>query len=479
MSEFPAEMKTWTARCEWLLRDFVSTSKNTKMSLNDVFKVGNGDSTQPVITHWCLSSKGPGKGPCCNSDEEALLKFISHAVHFFGKGFDTPLLYRLKHFGPASSFVKAGTCYFNLLPQILKEMDTTAARESQQEAGQFVDSILADNVQDGDWQHVLADALDHDKNFVLQNGARRRMVADELNKPNFYKSSMTIDSIIGPMEYGINFLFGHTKLLHDLSYLGRCHSESEQLQEKARCIFFHVIFGNLGGDLIKRYVTFLDTGLLECIKMGLSPSCSQLNTIFNVVLVIMSDICRRLQQVFDVPPFTLFKLCEISDTGDFVKAFSDLDVRFQTCAQCFDFEFSSELMAHFAVRLQSNHSAESQEAAKLEMQTILRDVAAWCPVSSDLVEVKNGQVQWAVSKRGSQNVLGGPSAYETTLIQSAVKQHKWVQDRIAEQSLPPKAVAAGILKMCGSRSSNQFSGEALASVKTNRSTQSFVLGLVW
>ena len=70
--------------------------------------------------------------------------------------------------------------------------------------------------------------------------------------------------------------------------------------------------------------------------------------------------------------------------------------------------------------------------------------------------MRNLQVrQWIASRRGSQNVKGGPAAAETTLLQSAVKHHRWVQDCAASQTLPPKAVSSGIIKMAGTKSTNQ------------------------
>lgn len=63
------------------------------------------------------------------------------------------------------------------------------------------------------------------------------------------------------------------------------------------------------------------------------------------------------------------------------------------------------------------------------------------------------------SRRGSQNIKGGPSASETTFLQSAVKQHMWVQHEVASATMPGKSVTAGILKMSGTKSSNQHSND--------------------
>lgn len=471
MAEFPDDMELWRQRADWLLKDFISTGKKAKGWLEQMLEFANGDTSAPVITHWCLTSKGPRGEPCCKSDEESIYKFLSHAVYWFGKGFDTPLLYRMKHYGVASSFMKIGTNFFNLLPRALQEMASMNPKQSA-ENSEFVDALLleqgtsASEQAANDFQHLLADALDADRNYAAQNGVRCRMVTEELCKPGFIENSILVDAIIQPMEYGVNYLMGHTKILHDLNYLGRGHPNASSLQKAAQSRFLNVVSGKLGDELIQRYVELLQSGLQEAVQMGMAPSAERLNLLFNIALLCISDVHRRFKDFFRSPPYTLFQLLDLS-ASDFADAFSSLEERFQRCPSCFDFEFSAALIGQH----QGFSAGDGcrKDFVRLEVQDLLRDISRFTPVTSDVVEIKNGNVQWVCSKRGSQDVKGGPAAVETSLIQAAVKQHRWVQDSVAEQTLPAKRVASGILKMSGTRSINQYT-EAATSLVTTRST---------
>ena len=299
MAEYPREMEAWEQRRQWLLKDFITTSKAATESLQGMMKIGNGDMTSPVVTHWC-------KGSCCASEEESLYKFLSHAVHFFGKGFDTPLLYRMKHYGPASSFVTVGCALFNLLPRVLLEMEESASARHNDEAA-FIDSLLSDSrgsLQEADFQHMLADALDADQNYAAQNGARKKMITAEIRKPEFPQSALLIDSLIQPMEVGVNKLFRHTKVLHDLTYLGSGHPKRETLEAEARRIFLDVVSGSFCDMLTAKYLRYLDNGLEQLVQMGLEPVQKHLDTIFIMVIVVISDLFRRFKLDFLHPPFT-------------------------------------------------------------------------------------------------------------------------------------------------------------------------------
>lgn len=88
----------------------------------------------------------------------------------------------------------------------------------------------------------------------------------------------------------------------------------------------------------------------------------------------------------------------------------------------------------------------------------------WTPTSSDVVEIKNGQVQSA-SKRGNQNVKGVLASAEARLVQAIVKQHVWVQHEVSSTTMPPKAMSSGIMRMAGTKSSTKDSKpDALTSI---------------
>lgn len=398
MAEFPPEMQAWQKRSQWFCRDFVSKSRRAKESLEALFKVANGDTSSSVITHWCLLPQGASSRACCESDEEAMYKFLSHAIYFFGRGFDTPLLYRLKHYGPASSFVKIGSCVHSILPRVLKHMDEINKHPQQQtdeESRTFIDSLLSDNhssegLLSQDFQALMSECLDLHENYAAQNGLRRKLVTQHLSAENFDKSANLIDSLINPMEYAVNFLISHTKSLNALTFVGQGHPKKEELMRDTQSKFLKVISGRLADELIQRYIMFLDTGLKEAEEMGLAPDGSLLNTAFAMALVCMADIHRRLKMEFRVPPFTLFHWMDLT-TDDFVRSFSQLEAKFRSCPHCLDLALSSALMKEFAGL--ENQSLESQRSAHCEISALLKDISTFSAITSDLVELKNGQVQ--------------------------------------------------------------------------------------
>ena len=154
--------------------------------------------------------------------------------------------------------------------------------------------------------------------------------------------------------------------------------------------FLKVISGRLADELIQRYIMFLDTGLKEAEEMGLAPDGSLLNTAFAMALVCMADIHRRLKMEFRVPPFTLFHWMDLT-TDDFVRSFSQLEAKFRSCPHCLDLALSSALMKEFAGL--ENQSLESQRSAHCEISALLKDISTFSAITSDLVELKNGQVQ--------------------------------------------------------------------------------------
>ena len=182
--------------------------------------------------------------------------------------------------------------------------------------------------------------------------------------------------------------------------------------------------------------------------MGVTPEPDLLNKVFHLVIVCVSDIHRRFKSDFAVAPFTLFDLLDV-DTDEFVERWSSLEDRYAHCPTCLDSDLTGPLLKHFAgIR---SKSAEAQETMRKQVQSLLKDIAEFAPITSDLVELKNGQTQWSVSRRGSTNVKNPRVAAETTLLQSTLKQHEWVLAEVASQTMPSRATASSIQKMVGVR----------------------------
>ena len=297
-----------------------------------------------------------------------------------------------------------------------------------------------------EFEHLLSEALDADRSYSMQNSVRRRLVAQEVARPAFHQAELMVDGLIQPLEHGVNFLLGHTKMLADLKYVGRRHKAAGDLQRKCCASFLHLVTGGLADKLLKSYMLLLENGLHELCSMGFCPSAEHLNLMFSSVAVLCTDLYRRLKMDFAAAPFRLFRLINMTDE-EFLQAWNDLEAQCEACAACLDGEFTRPLLRQFPALL--SQPPGKQRAAVAELRALLTDCATWAAVTSDMVELKNGQVQFAVSKRGSQNVKGPVAATEVSLVQAAVLQHEWIKDTVAAETLPTRSQSSGILGMSG------------------------------
>ena len=85
-----------------------------------------------------------------------------------------------------------------------------------------------------------------------------------------------------------------------------------------------------------------------------------------------------------------------------------------------------------------------QEFVQKEIQSLLLDIATWCPLTSDMCEIKNGQVQWLTSRRGKARVLAARASVELSLLQSAIQTQSWVEHKLHGDSMPSNKSAASI-----------------------------------
>lgn len=474
MFQYPEEMATWKRRAAWLLKDFQSPSKTTVKLLADILDFFNGDTTQPLFVHWCLQNDGSGK-PCCADETESLNKGIALLVAFLSKGYAVPLLYRMKHYGPAAAFMRVVCCLHNILPRVLQvsgdKQKMKAANQPGSDFSGIVDTLLADNtpaqsqadqmLSKTDFETLLATVLDEDRNYAAQNGARNSLVQKEVSHPRFYQSSIIIDCLVQRMEHGINFFLRRTKILYDLQYNSHANKNCESLKLESRERFLKVIRGGLGVELLASYMDLLNNGLHEAIEMGLDGTQQQLDLIFQMVVSCMTDLHRRLVQEFHGAPFALLTLCDVPPES-FALAWNSLQYRFSRCENCVDAEFTASFLTKYPMRFSTPLTEEELQVIK-EIQDTLLEVCTWTPLTSDAVEILNGQTQWCLSRRGKQFVKQGRAAVETSLLARAVKHHTCLTQTVGADILPNKRVASGIRRLAGTRSSNQYTsrGEEL------------------
>lgn len=463
--EFPSEFATWQKRAEWLANDFCTTSKTSAQQFREFLAICNGDTLcDSTIVHWC---KGPS---CCGSEQESLQKAIKCGVPVLSRGYPVPLLHRFKHYETGASYIKTLCCTFNLLARILTRM---AADNTQctSELSSFLDKLLQDNQDEGSQGHFensqsephnrLEELLDCDLSFSLQNGLRQRLVADQVCKKSFGQSSIIINLLVNRLEYGTNFLLKRTSCLSQIAALGSEHnSEYNQLTQESRARFLHIVSGDFGRLLLSRVVDLLNTGLHQSVEMGLELPPQRLLEFFSLIIACASDLWRRVILDFSGFPFQVFSWLDPNlSLTDFVDKWDNLIAINEKCTDCIDAELTAVLYAEHPAKLKDEPEDVQRELFN-SMKSFLSHVATFTPLNSDTVEVKHGQMQWAISRRSAQFAKKPKASSETTLLQAIIRQHGEVYNHVHAQTMPSKKTAAAIRRQVGTSSANQYSKQS-------------------
>ena len=459
MQNLPPDYHSWQRRAEWISRNYQAPSKSAASALNALLEFINGDTCSDTISHWCVVNSD---STCCASDADAAAKLLRLAVPFFGKGFAVPLLSRFKHYSPASSYVKVGATMCRILPQTLQLLKKGTSVSA--EVSSMIDTLLADNgvassgsLTEDDLQVLVGGLMEADMNYALQNSIRRNMMIKTICQDNFARNAVVIDSLLQPSEVGINVLFSRTAILHELSNLGAAHPAFDECCQKSRAKFFRVVNGTLGKELMVRYRAILEKDLAESVEFGMDiGDCpEQLQLAFQLVIVGIADTWRRLFLDVQSLPFTLFSMAHYP-TAAFLKEWENLHKRYAQHSCCVDCAFTAILLLNFPLTDFEGKPPHQQDMVCAEIKQLLLDISTFAPLSSDLVEIKHGVVQWAVSRRGRQQVRAPRSAREITFLQAVIKQFLSVRQLVHHQTLPSKMTESSILKMVGTRSMNQY-----------------------
>ena len=140
-----------------------------------------------------------------------------------------------------------------------------------------------------------------------------------------------------------------------------------------------------------------------------------------------------------------------------------MTARLQACPKCFDVAFATPLLKSFGKPDMSSSSLLSSSSCCLVMskvQNILGDICEVCPLSSDAVEVKNGNVQLAAGCRSPQDLASQKAGREVSLLMSIKKEWGISRSFLEEQCLPAKRSSSHILQQVGTTSVGRYTKDA-------------------
>ena len=182
--------------------------------------------------------------------------------------------------------------------------------------------------------------------------------------------------------------------------------------------------------------------------IGSSNLPGQLQTLFTVVLHITSDTWKRFVHDHGTYQCKLLCLAACTSLSEFVVLWDQYQEARAMCPTCMDSAFSERLLSGFPKEL-AKQPLEIQESTYNTVVSILDDLCMHCPVGTDPVEVKNGQIQHIASRRGRVACKGPIAAKESSYLMAAVRAFELQKHWVLEHTVPKKKTTAEIMKHSG------------------------------
>ena len=461
VTKLPEESCQWQKTHQRLRASVQCSSKLLKKTFHACLDFLNGDLSSDCVFHYCIQ-KQDGK-PCCNGYADSLMKCLKLIIPSLSRGYPVPLLYRFKHYDEAISYIVFGTTLHGLLAKALGAMDFGKDAACKDQQSDLVDKLLADGEIDFDSQkgaegRFIDDLFpDNGDGFRAYNAKRRELVQQEIMQEKFLEGSQIITFMIQPMDHRINKLFARSAELTKLALFGSEDESWREITAQSKDLFLSMVSGGFGWSIIEEYIE-MTTHRLGCLAAtGVNlKSSGTLQTIFSMMILIVSDTWKRFVHDYSACPYKIFELSSV-DLKTFVKKWDSFHEEMAFCSACFDDAFSKKLLCGFPSQL-ATQPEELQKSVQCQVQLLLHDLATHSPVSSDAVEIKNGNVQHIASHRGNMVVKTPVAAKESSFLQSAIRDFELARHWVEERTLPGKATVSGILRMHGaSGGSNQYS----------------------
>ena len=450
----PAALK-WASARQRLKDSFRCQSKLRRQAFEDILDFLNGDLESDTVFHFCVNS---ADHVCCASKEESLSKCLRLLVPFCSRGYQVPLLYRFKHYDEAICYVTFCTTIHQLLARTLLGMDLSKTGDASQR--QLIDNLLGEydlgSEGPGTEAVVFSDNI-ADENFHAHNAKRKQLVHQEVMSSDFRQSALLVDFMIKPMDSMMNRLFARSHQLTKLCLLQK--HDPKWLEDTSKCkdLFLAYASGKFGFSIIDEYADMITKQVHTLLEIGLDiHQGSHLQILFTMWLLVISDAWRRFVHEMATFPWKVFSLLAAKGLKEFVEKWDELKAAKASCTKCFDLEFTSKILDAFPVL--AGQPADFQGSVFQEVTILLHDIAVQTPLSSDPVEIKNGQVQVSTTSRRTAGAIKAPAATkEMSFLQSFIRDHALIRHWVEERTLPGKRTIAGIFKRVGVRGTNQDS----------------------
>eukprot|EP00438_Fugacium_kawagutii_P012659 Skav215614 [mRNA] locus=scaffold666:585055:598249:- [translate_table: standard] len=428
-------------------------------------KTDNGDPHGNAFCHWCVGSE------CCSSvAAEALERMVCEYESIFDR-LQVPLLYRWKHASQAVAFVRDGIFLHNIIPRTLNEMSNMKQKHGSSPGNENDDGdsrlgagsdlyyqlvweaaaalgIDSHCAEESDPAHVMAqveELLQQDESYAAQNRKRQNLVREALSSPSFPAKMNLVDLLMEPMCAAINRLLKRSGTLTEMQLgqvpvtleglegLSGLEGHQQKLKVQSLATFQDWASGRFGLTILHNVLQRVRSGdLIKFLQQ--SGDASLVKTCFELILFVVSDIWRRCCHSVQGFPWKLFTLLGCSDCNNFMVAWQAARAELMKCPECVDAGFSAPLLnsVDFAVLCK-----DTGADAVNQIQNILQDIATYCPLSSDPVEVSHGQYQNQFHRfRGNRK--NPTTAAEHSILHSLKQEHAHLSKCVQAWTLPPK-----------------------------------------
>jgi hypothetical protein len=264
---------------------------------------------EDMVIHICVA------GHCSNA-EESLRKFKSVVRQSVLGGYDTPLLYRMKHYGPAASYVRRNTVVHRILPRLLNAVSKKKRRQALGPAEQAID-------------------LDNPNSSIsTANGVRFVKLHAYAMQPMFRDDVEYVHAILSPYDQVESIFAERTLLQHSLldGIVLKDFTNLAEMEERVVSIFVRVATGQTGADLMSHFLGLVHTRPIREVALH-----------FSTFMRALGEAYWRFVSRFSAWPWLWFLYLRL-DPQSLPRLQSLVD---EACEHCFDMEFSSDVLKLF------------------------------------------------------------------------------------------------------------------------------------